>query len=212
MPQRTHAVIKIHTNGFKNLSYAINTLAEFSEIRYIAIDNEPFPHVHIYALFHAKIPIQDLRKFNGLFFRFIPVRSRLHERNLIGYIKKHRRWWDLSKQKVGDVLKAILVKLENMEKRLNEIENKIGESTAYKADVVEVNLSRMNIRLQQARKGIGMRIRFAKYIKPNNRGEFYVVLTKEDIRDLIHSLQTIQTEPNNKQAKSVDVENAENAI
>ena len=50
----------------------------------------------------------------------------------------------------------------------------------------------MNVRLQPARKGVAMRIRFARYIKPNNKGEYYVILTEKDVAQLVQALNSVK--------------------
>ena len=60
-----------------------------------------------------------------------------------------------------------------------------------------------------------MRIRFAKYVKPNKKGEYYVILTEDDIRNLINALQTIKipqnvSNPNSK--RNVKVETVDEAL
>jgi len=94
---------------------------------------------------------------------------------------------------VRERITEIIERLDRLEKKGSEMRD---------AESVEVNLSRMSIRLQQARKGVAMRIRFAKYVKPNRKGEYYVILTEDDIRNFINALQTIkipQTGNPNKQ-------------
>jgi len=88
---------------------------------------------------------------------------------------------------VRERITEIIERLDRLEKKGSEMRD---------AESVEVNLSRMNVRLQQARKGVAMRIRFAKYVKPNRNGEYYVILTEDDIRNLINALQTIKIPQN----------------
>ena len=107
---------------------------------------------------------------------------------------------------VRNKLEEITERLERLEKQNNEMRE---------AETVEVSLSRMNIRLQQARKGIAMRIRFAKFVKPNQKGEYYVILTEKDVRNLINALQTIKipqnvSNPNSK--RNVKVETVDEAL
>ena len=107
---------------------------------------------------------------------------------------------------VRERITEIIERLDRLEKKGNEMRD---------AESVEVNLSRMNIRLQQARKGVAMRIRFAKYVKPNRNGEYYVILTEDDIRNFINALQTIKipqnvSNPNSK--RNVKVETVDEAL
>jgi len=107
---------------------------------------------------------------------------------------------------VRERITEIIERLDRLEKKGNEMRD---------AESVEVNLSRMNVRLQQARKGVAMRIRFAKYVKPNNRGEYYVILTEKDVRDLVNALQTIkipQTGNTQRRSNSVKVETVDEAL
>jgi len=119
----------------------------------------------------------------------------------------------MKKEEFEEFCKFVRNKLEEITERLERLERK--NEDMREAETVEVNLSRMNIRLQQARKGVAMRIRFAKYVTPNNRGEYYVILTRNDIRNLINALQTIKipqnvSNPNSK--RNVKVETVDEAL
>jgi len=96
----------------------------------------------------------------------------------------------MKKEEFEEFVRYVRNKLEEITERLERLERK--NEDMREAETVEVNLSRMNVRLQQARKGVAMRIKFAKYVKANNRGEYYVILTRNDIRNLINALQTIK--------------------
>jgi len=211
--RRTHIVIRIYEHGYKNLAILFNELERRTLIRAIGFSAHPFPHLHVYALVTDESLYERLRKLNGLFFRFIPVRSRSHERNLVRYIENHEEVFDLTKQKISDILKAILAKLENLDKRISEIEQRLNATAekGVKADVIEVNLSRMNVRFSPAQKGIGMRIRFAKFIKPNQRGEYYVVLTPNDVNELRNALTSLKI-GNDEQKKGVSTESVDEAL
>ena len=100
----------------------------------------------------------------------------------------------MKKEEFEEFCKFVRNKLEEITERLERLERK--NEDMREAETVEVNLSRMNVRLQQARKGVAMRIKFAKYVKANNRGEYYVILTEDDIRNLINALQTIKIPQN----------------
>ena len=106
----------------------------------------------------------------------------------------------MKKEEFEEFCKFVRNKLEEITERLERLEKQKNETRD--AESVEVNLSRMNIRLQQARKGVAMRVRFAKYVKPNNRGEYYVILTEDDIRNLINALQTIKIPQNVSNSES----------
>ena len=106
----------------------------------------------------------------------------------------------MKKEEFEEFCKFVRNKLEEITQRLERLEKQKNETRD--AESVEVNLSRMNIRLQQARKGVAMRIRFAKYVKPNRKGEYYVILTEDDIRNLINALQTIKIPQNVSNSES----------
>jgi len=119
----------------------------------------------------------------------------------------------MNKKEFEEFCKFVRNKLEEITERLERLEKQKNETRD--AESVEVNLSRMNIRLQQARKGVAMRIRFAKYVKPNNRGEYYVILTEKDVRDLVNALQTIkipQNVSNSENNRNVKVETVDEAL
>ena len=102
--------------------------------------------------------------------------------------------------KKEEFVRFVKESFETLRKEVAEIKRELANlkttatdtATTLKTDVVEVNLSRMNVRLQPARKGVAMRIRFARYIKPNNKGEYYVILTEKDVAQLIQALNTVK--------------------
>jgi len=81
--QRTHVVVRIYERGHKNLAILFDELERSTEVRAIGFSVHPFPHLHVYALVTDDTLYERLRELDGLFFRFIPVRSRSHERNLL---------------------------------------------------------------------------------------------------------------------------------
>jgi len=119
----------------------------------------------------------------------------------------------MNRKEFEEFCRFVKEKLEEIADRLERLEK--VNSELREAETVEVNLSRMNIRLQQARKGVAMRIRFAKYVKPNQKGEYYVILTKEDVRNLMNALQTIKIPQNLSEGNSgnkVSVETVDEAL
>jgi len=119
----------------------------------------------------------------------------------------------MKKEEFEEFCKFVRNKLEEITEKLERLEKQKNETRD--AESVEVNLSRMNIRLQQARKGVAMRIRFAKYVKPNRNGEYYVILTEDDIRSLTCALLTIKIPKNvygSGNNRNVKVETVDEAL
>ena len=118
----------------------------------------------------------------------------------------------MKKEEFEEFCKFVRNKLEEITERLERLERK--NEDMREAETVEVNLSRMNIRLQQARKGVAMRIRFARYIKPNNKGEYYVILTEKDVAQLIQALNTVKIPKQENDANNgkVEVTTPDNAL
>ena len=102
--------------------------------------------------------------------------------------------------KKEEFVRFVVESLKELREKVGKLEEEIAnlksvqktDDTTLKTDVVEVNLSRMNVRLQPARKGVAMRIRFARYIKPNNKGEYYVILTEKDVAQLVQALNSVK--------------------
>ena len=138
---------------------------------------------------------------------------------VIRYINGHKRGGEnVNKEEfvrfVVDSLREIKERLAKLEERISELEKTKEETDKLKTNKVEVNLSRMNVLLQPAKKGIAMRIRFAKYIKPNNKGEYYVILTENDFNNLKTALNTLEftTLSGDSENRSVKVETTEEAL
>jgi len=152
--------------------------------------------------------------YSGLYVRVKPVKHERHFYNVLKYIERHNETLisPLDEFCNGDSMSGdrLEERVERLEKDIEEIKNNIArltdmihnmvqpaaQRTEEKAEAeiqqeaVEVNLSRINVRFQPARKGVAMRIRFARYIKPNNKGEYYVVLTEDDVNALIGALKS----------------------
>jgi len=124
--------------------------------------------------------------------------------------------------KKEEFVRFVVESLKELRERMEKIENEVTnlksvqktDDTTLKTDVVEVNLSRMNVRLQPARKGVAMRIRFARYIKPNNKGEYYVILTEKDVAQLVQALNSVKIPKQENDANNgkVEVTTPDNAL
>ena len=102
--------------------------------------------------------------------------------------------------KRGEFEKFVVESLKELRERVEKIEVKLETSrenatkTIAKTNSISVNLSRMNVTLRQAKKGVALIIRFAKYIKPNKNNQVYVVLTKEDVEHLRRIFNAIRVD------------------
>ena len=117
---------------------------------------------------------------------------------------------------VVESLKELREKVGRLEEEIANLKTTATDTaTTLKTDVVEVNLSRMNVRLQPARKGIMMRIRFAKYIKVNKNNEAYVILTEDDLkalRNMFNAIKFTTTEGKAKKNGKVEVTTADDVF
>jgi len=80
--------------------------------------------------------------------------------------------------KLADVVEKLAERIEQRNEPQPELKN------------AEINLSAMRVIVQQSRKGVALRIKFARFIKANNRGEYYIALTPDEYRNLIAGLQS----------------------
>ena len=203
---------KYNTQNIKNTLF---NLLKYGEVKLYAVGSNPL-HVHILFKPKSFIPF-GLFSGNGVYTKFIRIKSRRHYFNVINYINGHkiRGGGEMKKEEfvrfVVDGLNELREKVGKLEEEIRELKQSKTE-TQGQSDSVEVNLSRMNIRLQQGRKGVAMRIRFARYVKPNNRGEFYVILTKDDIKSLMTALQSIKIPTGSDKNSNVKTETADKAF
>ena len=179
----------------KNLLLHIRRMAK---VKAIAFDKTPVKHVHL--LVHARKKI-NYRYFNrfGVYVKFIPIRTHTHYINVIKYIHGHKYVLGGENVKKDEFVRYVMEKLEVIEREIKELKMSREQGNA---NSVEVNLSRMNVKLQPAKKGLAMRIRFARYVKPNNKGEYYVILTKEDYNRFITALQSVKFPELNESTES----------
>jgi len=199
-----HVCIIIRKDNYENVSETLFKLFEFGKIIKFAIGDNPL-HIHLLFKPNSFIPFNIFSR-NGVYVKFIRIKSIFHYYNLVNYFHGHKiKGGGEMKEKefvkfIVDSLKELKEKVGKLETEINELKNTQSRSTdrSMKSETVEINLSRMNVRLQQARKGVAMLIRFAKYIKPNNRNEYYVILTEEDINQLTTALQSIKIPKPNK--------------
>jgi len=193
-----HACVIVHDCD-ERVAYELAELFGKFIVKAVGFEERPKPHFHI--LFRASERI-DYRSFrvNGVYIRFIRVKSRRHYFNLVRYIRDHEKWIGGGGMKKEEFVRFVVESLKELREKVGKLEEEIAnlksvqktDDTTLKTDVVEVNLSRMNVRLQPARKGVAMRIRFARYIKPNNKGEYYVILTEKDVAQLVQALNSVK--------------------
>ncbi len=206
-----------HANLYKLYD---STLTIFSEIRrtinatvitYVFADR---PYYHLHAVIHVKSRI-DYRQIWKIVpkgftvnFRFLPRFSDVE--NAKRYVNKHVpancigggetvRVINPEDKKNVEVLRMSefeerLSRLEKtVEKLVNAVE-KIAEMaekrTTVSMDSAEIELRTMRVVAQKSRKGVALRIRFARFIKPNKRGEFYIAMTTDELKNLVNGLQS----------------------
>ena len=127
---------------------------------------------------------------------------------------------------IEDRVKALEEKIERIEnaiERLTDlIHNGIGghatttanvnanenaNATTNESGAIELNFRRMAVRVQSARKGIGLVIRFASYIRPNKGGWHYVVIDRDEAKALIQALsQFVNAESNDGNGGDTETE------
>jgi len=91
----------------------------------------------------------------------------------------------LSKE-LKEVLERIESKLDDLDKRISALER--GQpSKRTKKKTGEVKTSKFTMNVNRARKGVGIAIRFEKFVKVENNVA-YVVLNEDEARNFIKSL------------------------
>jgi len=211
----TYHVCVIIRNYNKNVvNKFLTNLSKLAKIISYAVDNKPVKHIHL--LVKAKYRLKYVVLLSkGIYVRIKPVKTLGYYYNVVKYIHAHKISGGDKDMENSELLNKIMERLEKIEKDIEELKVTRNVSTARQ---LEINLSRMTIRLQPARKGLAMRIKFARYIKRNQRGEYYVILSKEDLRNLIVALQSIKYPEqnnqyrNNRRNSNRNVENISNAL
>ena len=89
-------------------------------------------------------------------------------------------------EKLEAVLERIVNKLDELDKRISALESgKTLKKTEKKTG--EVKTSKFTMNVNKARKGVGIAIRFEKFVKIENNVA-YVVLNEDEARNFIKSL------------------------
>ena len=147
-----------------------------------------YGHDHAHILIKTNYTL-NLRKIHAKFSCYIHVRfvkpNKSDIERVIRYINGHKR--DRG-DKLDNRLEDRVSKLERDVAEIKEmLKQLLGDRKSVndiKLERIEVNLSRMTVIIQKARKGIALRIKFPAYIKPNNKGEYFVVLQSDDVKAL----------------------------
>ena len=89
-------------------------------------------------------------------------------------------------EELKEVLERIESKLDDLDKRISALER--GQpSKRTKKKTGEVKTSKFTMNVNRARKGVGIAIRFEKFVKVENNVA-YVVLNEDEARNFIKSL------------------------
>ena len=94
-------------------------------------------------------------------------------------------------------------KLERAVEKLAGIVEKLANGKTSEAESktemqsVEIRAGAMTVIVQESRKGVALRIRFRSFVKPNNKGEYYVALTPDEYKQLIAGLQSFNVSETN---------------
>ncbi|RLF64470.1 MAG: hypothetical protein DRN30_05490 [Thermoplasmata archaeon] len=89
-------------------------------------------------------------------------------------------------KELKEVLERIESKLDDLDKRISALER--GQpSKRTKKKTGEVKTSKFTMNVNRARKGVGIAIRFEKFVKVENNVA-YVVLNEDEARNFIKSL------------------------
>jgi len=193
-----HVCLILNGNKYDGVYDFIKYLSHY-DVVIAGFELNPKPHFHFLIKSRSRLSYHDFR-VDGCAVKLIRVKSRRHYFNLLKYIRDHEKVCGGGSVKKEEFVRFVKESFETLRKEVAEIKRELANlkttatdtATTLKTDVVEVNLSRMNVRLQPARKGVAMRIRFARYIKPNNKGEYYVILTEKDVAQLIQALNTVK--------------------
>jgi len=192
-----HACVIIHKFNKNALNSLLFLFFTYCRVYAYAIGFNPVKHIHL--LLNSKSRLDySIFKAKGVYVKFKLINSPRYFFNVKKYIQGHKIKKGGGKVSLEELLKDLKEKVEKIEKDVEELKTLKQVTTARQ---IEINLSRMTIKLQPARKGLAMRIRFARYIKRNRTGEYYVILSKEDLNNLVSALQTIQY-PNTETANN----------
>jgi len=216
-----HACVIIHKSD-KGVAYEIGKVFGKFDIKIVGFEETPKPHFHILFKSLKRINYRFIR-VNGVYIRFIRVKSRRHYFNLVNYIHGHEKWKEVRNMKKEEFVGFVVESLKELREKVGKLEKEItnlkttntATDTTPKTESVSVNLSKMHISLTPARKGVALRIRFARFIKPNNRNEVYVILTEDDLKALRNVFNTVKystTKSKTNKNGNVEVTTPDNAI
>lgn len=86
-------------------------------------------------------------------------------------------------EELKTILERIANKLDELDKRVSRLEG--GKTETKRNNVIET--SRFTAKVDRARKGVGLALKFAKFVKVENNA-VYVVLSEDEAMNFVKSL------------------------
>ena len=174
----------------------------------------PYYHIHAVVYSKSRLDYAEVRKLipKGFHFHLAPLRYLSDINNARRYVRRHKpaklgnsdktvtfiNRYGNQNSEVLDMsdLEERLSRLERIVEKMAEAIEKLSEGktdrneTETELQRAEIHLSPMSVIVQESRKGVALRIRFKPFIKPNNKGEYYVSMTPDEYKSLIAGLQS----------------------
>ena len=184
---------------------------------------KPYMHIHAVVYSSTRLDYAEVRKLipPGFHFDIRILRYHADVKRAVIYVQKHDPF---NLVYPGETVRVInsygkknmegmymnelderLSRLEETVSKLADVVEKLAEKVSRQTEPqselknAEINLSAMRVIVQKSRKGVALRIKFARFIKANNRGEYYIALTPDEYKSLIVGLQSFnvsETESN----------------
>jgi len=200
-------------SGYHRIIRYLDRLSDYYDYRvldYVFSDNDRY-HFHGLILTDLRIDYRILQRLrdNGLSVRCYMLRNPYSVFNVLRYIRSHDGYGNTDtfinrnvKYRCGD---SMTDRLDELEERVSKLEDMVkaiydkvvGQNknitqsqTDTQLERIEVNVTPMTLTIQPSRKGIGIRVRFKKFVKQNRIGEFYLSLKPDEVNAIVTQLQT----------------------
>lgn len=215
-------VSDMHSHSYDNIRTIINELYK-QNVFILACVYTSYPHHHAHLIVRGYINYANLHKANKCKIE-IDIRilkTQLDVKRAIKYIANHHGNFVNHINREGNKIKEVnkmeeeTNEKEKLLQRIKELEEEIRKLKAEKEDrkpikrkAVDVRMTAMTVRVIEAKKGVGMFIRFARFVKQTKYGAYYVAMTKQEAQEFIDAIKEIMRSGEERKVK-IRIENGE---
>jgi len=218
--------VKRFSNFFELYDATMNVFNDIirlvdADVLAFRFSDDPYYHIHAVISVKGRIRYDHVHEIvpKGFHVHLVPLKRKSDVENAKEYVLRHRpvdivhadenitfiKRDGKNIREVGSMsdLEERLERLEKTVEKLASVVEKLANGKTEETETdneqqsVDIDLGAINVTVQPARKGVALIIKFARYIKQNRNGEYYIALTPDEYRKLLDGLQSFDVSKTN---------------